>query len=381
MDLTVARSGTINFFDGQAVWDDPVQQQQVRLLPTALRIIAQVSGGNDAETVVDSLSREGHHNARALMSAMLGAGILQSAADADRQDLMSELASWGPGVAHFHFSGRTTAETVFVDERVLDLELQRRSLDGDLPTYFAEVDGARIDLDTLLPDSWSEQCSALLSLMRARRSRRVYSTTTPFPKKSFSLLLTALHTPTHIARDHLGRPTKVRRVVPSSGGLQAVDIGVVVRSVEGIEAGCYRFDREAGQLIAVGPGLDQQSWVHALGEQAWVGDASFALVYFGRTRLIRWKYARTRAYRSLFLEAGHQSYAAYLLAEALGVAHTFIGAVRDETLEGLLKLDPRHEFVIGASVFGMREPETDGTSEDLTSFEWERQALHGTGSA
>lgn len=63
------------------------------------------------------------------------------------------------------------------------------------------------------------------------------------------------------------------------------------------------------------------------------------------------------------------------------MAHTFIGAVRDETLESLLQLDPRHEFVIGASVFGVRELESDGASEDLTSFEWERQALHETGSA
>lgn len=281
MDLTVARSGTINFFDGQPVWDDPVQQQQLRLLPTALRIIAQVSGGSDAEEVVESLTRDGHHHARELMSAMLRAGILQPAADADAQNLMSELASWGPGVAHFHFSGRTTAETVFADERSLDLELQRRSLDGDLPAYFPDVLGSRVDLGAPLPDSWSQQCSALLSLMRTRRSRRVYSTTTPFSKENFSLLLTALHTPTHIARDHLGRPTKVRRLVPSAGGLQAVDIGVVVRSVEGIQAGCYRFDRVAGQLIAVGPPLDQQAWVQALGEQEWVNHASFTVVYFG----------------------------------------------------------------------------------------------------
>ena len=65
----------------------------------------------------------------------------------------------------------------------------------------------------------------------------------------------------------------------------------------------------------------------------------------------KWKYLQ-RCYRYIYLDAGHIGQNLYLVAEALGLGACTIGAIYDDELNQILKLDGIEESAIYMSVVG-----------------------------
>jgi SagB-type dehydrogenase family enzyme len=81
-----------------------------------------------------------------------------------------------------------------------------------------------------------------------------------------------------------------------------------------------------------------------------------AAVNFVWTALLarsKWKYLQ-RAYRYIYLDAGHIGQNFYLVAEALGLGACTIGAIYDEELNRLLDIDGEEETSIYVGVAGNR---------------------------
>ena len=135
------------------------------------------------------------------------------------------------------------------------------------------------------------------------------------------------------------------RTVPSAGALYPIETYLYVNRVDGLKKGLYHYVIGDHQLELLKEG-DFSSEVRggALDQQI----ASNAAVVFIWSAIIErssWKYLQ-RAYRYIFLDAGHIAQNLALSVEALNLGSCQIGAIYDDELNSLLDLDGVRESAI-----------------------------------
>lgn len=135
------------------------------------------------------------------------------------------------------------------------------------------------------------------------------------------------------------------RTAPSAGGLYPIETYICVNRVEGLKRGIYHYviGDHVIELIEEGDfGKDVQAG--AL-DQKIARDAAVVFIWSAVFDRSKWKYLQ-RAYRYIFLDAGHIAQNLALAAEALGCGSCQIGAIYDDELNNLLNLDGTQESVI-----------------------------------
>lgn len=141
------------------------------------------------------------------------------------------------------------------------------------------------------------------------------------------------------------------RTAPSAGALYPVETYVVVNNVDGVPAGLYHYsvyDHCLRQLKAAD--LRHEIAMAALGQDM-CADAPVVLVWtavFGRST---WRYGQ-RAYRYIYLDAGHIAENLALAAVALDLGTCQIGALFDDEVNRILGIDGESESVVYMSVVG-----------------------------
>jgi len=141
------------------------------------------------------------------------------------------------------------------------------------------------------------------------------------------------------------------RTAPSAGALYPIETYVAVHRGSGIEPGLYHYavpDRALEQLT-VGM-LAGQIAEAALGQRV-AYDASAVFIWSAIFERSTWKY-RERAYRYIYLDAGHIAQNVALAATALGLGNCPIGALFDDELNTLLGLDGDAESVVYMMAIG-----------------------------
>lgn len=139
---------------------------------------------------------------------------------------------------------------------------------------------------------------------------------------------------------------------PSGGARNPYEAYVVVRAVDGLEAGVYHY---AGGEHTLGrrPGT-VPPFSRLLGGQEWF-DAAAAVVFlvasFARTA---WKYPHPTAYRVVLMEAGHIAQNLLLAATREELAAAPTAAIHDGVVERLLGLSPPLQSAVYAVVLGER---------------------------
>ncbi len=141
------------------------------------------------------------------------------------------------------------------------------------------------------------------------------------------------------------------RSAPSAGGLYPIETYMVARAVDGLEAGIYHFrpHKFDVELIKRGDfawGLSQA----ALGQEM-IADAQATLVWTAVAARSMWKY-RQRAYRYIYMDAGHIAQNLYLAGTALGLGVCAVGAFFDDRVNALLELDGVEETAVYIGVVG-----------------------------
>jgi SagB-type dehydrogenase family enzyme len=137
------------------------------------------------------------------------------------------------------------------------------------------------------------------------------------------------------------------RTAPSAGALYPLDVFAVVgeASVQGLDAGVYRYLPSRHGLKKVSSSDLRKEAARACLKQMWMADAPVSLVLTAEYRRIEGKYGATGR-RYAVMEVGHAGQNIFLQAEALGLGAGIVGAFDDAGLAKVLRLPEGHEPLI-----------------------------------
>jgi len=185
----------------------------------------------------------------------------------------------------------------------------------------------------------------LWQLLQHRRSRREYTTKRNLKQNLLSALLWATQGVTAKYGEFLFR------TAPSAGGLYPVETYLFLRAVEGLEPGIYHFRTHVFDLELLKKGDYSMELTDAALGQTIVRDAQVTFIWSAVVERSKWKY-RQRAYRYIYLDAGHIAQNLYLAAEALGLGACAIGALFDDSVNDIIGIDGIEETVIYMATVG-----------------------------
>ena len=181
------------------------------------------------------------------------------------------------------------------------------------------------------PDIWKA--------LQKRRSRRSYDTSRSLTLELLATLLWATQGITARFGDSLFR------TAPSAGGLNPVETYLCAHAVDGLGPGIYHYRPHLFDLEYIREGDLSRDVALAALDQPFIAEAPVTFIWSAMIARSRWKY-RQRAYRYIYLDAGHIGQNLYLAAEALGLGTCTIGAFFDDDMNALIGIDGREETVI-----------------------------------
>lgn len=142
------------------------------------------------------------------------------------------------------------------------------------------------------------------------------------------------------------------RTAPSAGALYPIETYVIANEVRDVEPGAYHYAIHSHELERIRAGdLRQQIAAAALG-QGMCATAGAVFVWTAVFARSKWKYAQ-RAYRYIYLDAGHIAENLALAAVSLGLGTCQVGALFDDEVNKLIEVDGTAESVVYVSVVGV----------------------------
>lgn len=188
--------------------------------------------------------------------------------------------------------------------------------------------------------------SDLAKLLLNRRSRRSYDMDYILPINDLSFLIWAMQGVTGRYGDTLFR------TAPSAGALYPIETYLMVRSVDGLKQGIYHYRVTSFELELIREGDLSSEVAMAALSQGMITRSQVTFIWTAVVERSKWKY-RERAYRYIYLDAGHICQNLYLGAEALGLGCCAIGAFFDDWLNSIIGVDGKEETVIYMASVGM----------------------------
>jgi SagB-type dehydrogenase family enzyme len=141
------------------------------------------------------------------------------------------------------------------------------------------------------------------------------------------------------------------RTAPSAGALYPIETYLVVNNVSKLEAGVYHYSIRTHQLEQLEQkDLRRQITAAALGQRM-CAKAAVVFVWSAVFDRCKWKYGQ-RAYRYIYLDAGHIAENLALAAVSLNLGSCEIGALYDDQVNAILGIDGIEESVICMAVVG-----------------------------
>jgi SagB-type dehydrogenase family enzyme len=228
-----------------------------------------------------------------------------------------------------------------------ETKYERGRLGGDRmdwsrePTPFKEYPNApKVALDPPVFDKGA----VLWEAMRRRRSVRDFARQS-LSRADVSQLLWAAQGVTATQHGY------ALRTAPSAGALYPIETYVIVHAVETIAPGIYHYDVRAHALEQIKTGDFRLAVAQAALDQDMAYEAGLVFVWTALFQRSKWKYGQ-RAYRYVYLDAGHIAQNVALAAVALGLGSCQIGALYDDEVNALLGVDDKTESTIYMTVVG-----------------------------
>ena len=195
-----------------------------------------------------------------------------------------------------------------------------------------------------LPDISPLSDTTLHEVLKNRKSIRKYQNK-PIKKETLSYLLWAS---TGISRTEGGYEF---RTAPSAGALYPIETYLVVNNVEEIKPGVYHYNIQNHYLELLKEGGYAAETTQAALGQKMCADAPVVFIWTAIFQRMKWKYDQ-RAYRYIYLDAGHIAENLALTATSLGLGSCQIGALYDDEVNQIIDVDGTEESVIYMSVVG-----------------------------
>ncbi len=190
-----------------------------------------------------------------------------------------------------------------------------------------------------------------------RRSRRDFAQT-PINQRQLSLLLWAAQGKTGTGPDN-----RELRAAPSAGARYPIETYVAINRVEKMFTGVYHYNLRGHSLSILYSKDVIADLVNISIEQEFVYNAAAVFIWTAVVDRCRSKYGE-RAYRYMYLDAGHIAQNLVLAAQALGLFSCPIGALYDDEADAFVNADGDNEVVVYmAAVGNPAETRTPGNSD------------------
>lgn len=195
-----------------------------------------------------------------------------------------------------------------------------------------------------LPRPRTEGGEGLWSALSKRRSVRRYSPD-PLPLEELSQGLWAAQ---GITRQ---TPSFAFRTAPSAGALYPVETYLAAHAVRGLAPGIYHYAVEDHVLEQLQLGDMRAQVARTALDQRVAHNAPVVFIWTAVFERSKWKYGQ-RAYRYIYLDAGHMAQNVALAAVALGLGSCQVAALYDDEANDLLGVDGKEESVIYMTALG-----------------------------
>jgi SagB-type dehydrogenase family enzyme len=133
--------------------------------------------------------------------------------------------------------------------------------------------------------------------------------------------------------------TAATRTIPSAGGIYPIRIYLLVKEVESLQQGVYRYDYKDHTVTLVKPGDLSKALSRAAIGQAFVRIAPACIIISARPEWTRRVYGNRGTIRYVHMDAGHAAQNIYLVAASLALGTVEIGAFIDEKVKAVLDLE------------------------------------------
>jgi len=186
--------------------------------------------------------------------------------------------------------------------------------------------------------------TTLWEALAARRSVRDYADE-PITKQDLSELLWAAQGVTARGGGYHFR------TAPSAGALYPVETYVVVNHVTDVKSGVYHYDVRSHTLELIQAGDFREAVARAALDQEMCAYAAVVFVWTAIFDRSKQKYAQ-RAYRYVYLDAGHIAQNVALAAVALGLGSCQVAALLDNEVNELIEVDGTDESTVYMTTVG-----------------------------
>ena len=195
-----------------------------------------------------------------------------------------------------------------------------------------------------LPSRFPESTIDFVDVLRKRKSVRSFSNQS-LSKVDLAFLLWAS---TGIQRTQQGYEF---RTAPSAGALYPIETYIVANNVEEIKEDIYHYNIKNHWLEEINIGNFGDNLAHASLDQKMCATASVVFIWTAIFRRSKWKYSQ-RAYRYVYLDAGHIAHNLALAAVSITCGSCQVGAFFDDEINSIVGVDGVEESVICLSVVG-----------------------------
>lgn len=144
------------------------------------------------------------------------------------------------------------------------------------------------------------------------------------------------------------------RNVPSAGARNAFETFLLINRVEGLESGLYKYVALEHALLKIETNEELiEKYTLACDGQKQVKNSVVTFIWTAVPARMTYAYAE-RAYRYLFIDAGHVCQNLYLVAEKLNLGVCAICHYDDDMMDSLLNIDGENQFTIYIATVGKK---------------------------
>lgn len=220
----------------------------------------------------------------------------------------------------------------------------RRQIFDKLPEPYKNYPDSE---STTLPEPIKSDGAGIWDILMQRRSRRDY-TAEYLSLAELSQLLWAIQGITAYAGRY------ALRTSPSAGALYPIETYVIANHIDNLETGAYHYNVLKHSLELIKKGEFGADIAHSALDQTMLEDASVVFIWTAVVARSKWKYGE-RAYRYIYMDAGHIGQNAYIAAEAMGLGCCTVGAFFDDEIGAIIGIDNKEEIVVYLCSIGKRK--------------------------
>jgi SagB-type dehydrogenase family enzyme len=204
-------------------------------------------------------------------------------------------------------------------------------------------------VDLVVPEDLTVGQMPLIEVIKKRRSHRRY-TREPLTLEELSFLLWATQGLSEAVTQQ-GEIVRTYRTVPSGGARHPFETYLLVRRVEELQPGLYRYLPVQHKLLLVDASGDLTDAVHEAARRQMVKTSAVVFIWTVIPYRTEWRYAMLSP-KIIAQDSGHLCQNLYLACEAMGAGTCAIGAYDQEKIDPILGVDGRDEFTIYMATVG-----------------------------